>query len=80
MVPNHGKQWKNLASEKKNYTNLGVCAGSERRLRIGQDLAEMFNISHGLKQDDALRPLLYNIAVDYVSCKTKIQPPTAISL
>ena len=33
--------------------------------RVGKNLSEMFPIRNGLKQGDALSPLLFNFALDY---------------
>jgi hypothetical protein len=35
------------------------------RFRVGINLSEMFPIRNGLKQGDALKPLLYNFALEY---------------
>jgi hypothetical protein len=35
------------------------------RVRVGKNLSEMFPIGNGLKQGDALSPLLINFAVEY---------------
>jgi hypothetical protein len=35
------------------------------RVRVGKNLSEMFPIRNGLKQGDALSPLLFNFAVEY---------------
>ena len=36
------------------------------RFRVGKNLSEMFPIRNGLKQGDALSPLLFNFALKYV--------------
>jgi hypothetical protein len=36
------------------------------RVRIGKKLSDKFNIENGLKQGDALSPLLFNFALEYV--------------
>jgi len=36
------------------------------RVRVGMNLSEMFPIRNGLKQGDALSPLLFNFALEYV--------------
>lgn len=38
----------------------------------------MYIINNGLKQGHALSALFVNMALEYVSRKAKIQPPTAI--
>jgi hypothetical protein len=35
------------------------------RVRIGKNLSEKFTIQTGLKQGDALSPLLFNFALEY---------------
>ena len=35
------------------------------RVRVGKNLSEMFPIRNGLKQGDALPPLLFNFALEY---------------
>jgi len=35
------------------------------RVRVGKNLSEMFPIRNGLKQRDALSPLLFNFALEY---------------
>jgi len=36
------------------------------RVRVGKNLSDMFPIRNGLKQEDALSPLHFNFALDYV--------------
>ena len=36
------------------------------RVRVGKNLSDMFPIRNGLKQGDALTPLLFNFALGYV--------------
>ena len=36
------------------------------RVRVGKSLSEMFPTRNGLKQGDALSPLLFNFALEYV--------------
>jgi hypothetical protein len=36
------------------------------RVRVGKNLSEMFPVRNGLKQGDALSPLLFNFALEYV--------------
>jgi len=35
------------------------------RVRVGKNLSNMFPIKNGLKQEDALSPLLFNFALDF---------------
>ena len=35
------------------------------RVRVGKHVSEMFPIRNGLKQEDALSPLLFNFALEY---------------
>ena len=35
------------------------------RVRVGKNLSDMFPIRNGLKQGDALSPLLFNFALEY---------------
>jgi hypothetical protein len=35
------------------------------RVRVGKNLSEMFPIRNGLKQRDAISPLLFNFALEY---------------
>jgi len=35
------------------------------RVRVGKNLSDMFPIINGLKQGDALSPLLFNFALEY---------------
>ena len=36
------------------------------RVRVGKHLSDMFLIRNGLKQGDALSPLFFNFALEYV--------------
>ena len=36
-----------------------------RRVRVGKNLSEMCSIRNGLKQGDALWPLLFNFSLEY---------------
>ena len=35
------------------------------RVRVGKNLSDMFPVRNGLKQGDALSPLLFNFALEY---------------
>jgi retron-type reverse transcriptase len=41
------------------------------RVRIGKNLSYKFNIENGLKQGDALSPLLFNFALEYANRRVK---------
>jgi hypothetical protein len=41
------------------------------KVRIGKHLSDNFLIQNGLKQGDALSPLLFNFALEYVIRKTR---------
>jgi hypothetical protein len=42
-----------------------------RRVRVNKHLSDMFRINSGVKQGDALSPLLFNIALDYAIRKVQ---------
>jgi hypothetical protein len=42
-----------------------------RKVRIGKLLSDKFPIQNGLKQGDALSPLLFNFALEYVVRKAQ---------
>jgi hypothetical protein len=42
-----------------------------RKVRIGKHLSDNFPIQHGLKQGDALTPLLFNFALEYAIRKVQ---------
>jgi retron-type reverse transcriptase len=41
------------------------------RVRVGKHLSDKFPIKNGLKQGDALSPLLYNFALEYAIRKVQ---------
>jgi hypothetical protein len=41
------------------------------KVRIGKHLSDSFNIQNGLKQGDALSPLLFNFALQYAIRKVQ---------
>jgi sorting nexin-29 len=43
------------------------------RVRVGKDLSDMFPIWNGLKQGDALSPLLFNFALEYVFRRDQVK-------
>jgi hypothetical protein len=51
---------KKLVKKKKIYLTETYI-----RVRVGNNLSEMFPIMNGLKQGDALSPLLFNVALEY---------------
>ena len=42
------------------------------RVRVGKNLSEMFPIGNGLKQGDALSPLLFNFALEYAIKRVQV--------
>jgi len=42
------------------------------RVRVGKNLSDMFPIRNGLKQGDALSPLLFNSALEYVIKRVQV--------
>jgi len=42
------------------------------RVRVGKKLSDMFLIRNGLKQGDALSPLLFNFALDYAIRRVQV--------
>jgi len=42
------------------------------RARVGKNLSEMFPIRDGLKQGDALSPLLFNFALEYAIKRVQV--------
>ena len=42
------------------------------RFRIGKNLSDMFPIRNGLKQGDALSPLLFNFALEYTIRRVQV--------
>ena len=42
------------------------------RVRVGKNLSEMFPITNGLKQGDALSPLLFNFALEYAIKRAQV--------
>jgi len=41
------------------------------RARVGNNMSDSFKIRNGLKQDDALSPLLFSIALEYAILKKR---------
>ena len=42
------------------------------RVRVGNNLSDMFPIRNGLKQGDALLPLLFNFALEYAIRRVQV--------
>ena len=42
------------------------------RVRVGKNLSDRFRIRNGLKQGDALSPLLFNFALDYAIRRVQV--------
>ena len=42
------------------------------RVRVGKNLSDMFPIRNGLKQQDALSPLLFNCALEYAIRRVQV--------
>jgi hypothetical protein len=42
------------------------------RIRAGKNLSDMFPIKNGLKQGDALSPLLFNFALEYAIRRVQV--------
>ena len=42
------------------------------RIRVGKDLSDMFPIRNGLKQGEALSPLLFNFALEYAIRRVQV--------
>jgi len=43
------------------------------RVRVGKNLSDMFPIRNGLKQGDALSPLLFNFALEYAIRRVQVK-------
>ena len=42
------------------------------RVRVGKNLSDMFPFRYGLKQGDALSPLLFNFALEYAIRRVQV--------
>ena len=42
------------------------------RVRVGKNLSEVFPIRNGLKEGDALSPLLFNFALEYTIKRVQV--------
>jgi hypothetical protein len=47
-------------------------SGSYSIVRVGKHLSEMFPVKNGLKQGDALSPLLVNFALEYAIRRVQV--------
>ena len=43
------------------------------RVQVGKNLSDMFRIRNGLKQGDALSPLLFNFALEYAIRRVQVE-------
>ena len=46
--------------------------GGSCRIRVGKNLSDRFPIMNGLKEGDALSPLLFNFALEYAIRRVQI--------
>jgi hypothetical protein len=49
----------------KKLVRLIKMSETYSRVRVGKKLSEMFPVRNGLKQGDALSPMLFNFALEY---------------
>jgi len=42
------------------------------RVRVGKNLSDGFPIRNGLKQGDALSPLIFNVSLEYVTTRVQV--------
>jgi hypothetical protein len=62
-----------LCFRKKLVSLLKMClTETYSRVRVGKNLSEMFPIRNGLKQGDALSPLLFNFALEYAIKRVQV--------
>jgi hypothetical protein len=54
-----------------SQANTNVFNETYRKVRIGKHLSDNFPIQNGLKQGDALSPLLFNFALEYAIRKVQ---------
>ncbi|XP_060518453.1 uncharacterized protein LOC132697176 [Cylas formicarius] len=65
-----------LGFPKKLIRLTQICInGAKNKVRIGQELSDIFEVNNGLKQGDAISPLLFNISLEYVVRKAEIKAP-----
>ena len=46
--------------------------GTYSRVQVGKNLSDIVHIGHGLKQGDALSPLLFNFALEYAIRRVQV--------
>jgi len=52
---------------------IKIClSGTYSRVRVGKNLFDMFHIRNGLKEGDALSPLLFNFALEYAIKRVQV--------
>ena len=58
---------------KKLISKIKMClTETYSRVRVGKNLSDMFPIRNGLKQGDALSPLLFNFALEYANRRVQV--------
>ena len=58
---------------KKLVRLIKMClAETYSKVRVGKNLSDMFPIRNGLKQGDALSPLLFNFTLEYVIRRVQV--------
>lgn len=68
-----------LGFPKKLVNLIRMCMeGAQCKVRIGQQYSEPFEVNNGLKQGDALSPQLFNIALEHIIRRARIEAPTSI--
>src|SRR5215510_13726829 len=62
-----------LVSPMKMLRSIKMClTETYRRVQVGKNLSDMFPIRNGLKQRDALSPLLFNFALKYAIRRVQV--------
>jgi len=77
MIQLGGRFFKNILIEfgipKKLVRLIKMClTETYSRVRVGKNLSDMFPIRNGLKQGDALLPLLFNFALEYAIRRVQV--------
>jgi hypothetical protein len=58
---------------KKMGSLIKMClTETNSRVRVGQNLSDMFPIRNGLKQGDALSPFLFNFSLEYAIRRVQV--------